>query len=145
MAEKTSDSISLTWDAPPYESQNGIISQYVIRILENDTGITTLFYSNTTTMTVNDLHPYYVYKCSVAAETIDIGPYTAVLTLQLDEDCKSLTHISQYGSTVYIGIAMVFVFFPYIRKFSFCLHFHINTRISNESALQSINHVPNIS
>ena len=97
MAEKSSDSISLTWDAPPHISQNGIISQYVIRILENDTGITTLYYSNTTTMTVNDLHPYYVYKCSVAAETVDIGPYTAVFTLQLDEDCK---YIDCYASNV---------------------------------------------
>ena len=90
MAEKTSDSISLTWDAPPYESQNGIISQYVIHILEYDTSTTALYYSNTTNTTVNGLHPYYIYKCSVAAMTVDIGPYTAVITLQLDEDSESL-------------------------------------------------------
>ena len=90
MGEKTSDSISLTWDAPPYESHNGIISQYVIHVLEDDTSTTTLYYSNTTTKTVFGLHPYYIYKCSVAAETVDIGPYTAVITLQLDEDSESL-------------------------------------------------------
>ena len=90
MAEKTSHSISFTWDAPPNESQNGIISQYVLRILEDDTSTTTLYYSNTTSTTVFGLHPYYIYKCSVAAETVDIGPYTAVITLQLDEDSKSL-------------------------------------------------------
>ena len=34
--------------------------------------------------------------------------------------------ITQYGSIVYIGIAMVFVFSPYIRKFSsYCL-FQVN-------------------
>ena len=92
MAEKTSDSVSLTWDAPLYESQNGIISQYVIRILEINTSTTTLYYSNTTNKTVNGLHPYYIYKCSVAAETVDIGPYTAIITLQLDEasECSNL-------------------------------------------------------
>ena len=90
MAEKTSNSISLTWDAPPIESQNGIISQYVLRILEDDTSTTRFYYSNTTSTIVFGLHPYYIYKCSVAAETVDIGPYTAVITLQLDEDSKSL-------------------------------------------------------
>ena len=90
MAVKTSDSISLTWDAPPYESQNGIISQYVIHILEIDTSTATLYYSNATDTTVFGLHPYYIYECSVAAETVDIGPYTAIITLQLDEDSKSL-------------------------------------------------------
>ena len=89
MADKTSDSISLTWDAPPYESQNGIISQYVIHIVEDDTSATTLYYSNTTNKTVNGLHPYYIYKCSVAAVTVDIGPYTPVITLRLDEDSES--------------------------------------------------------
>ena len=36
-------------------------------------------------------------------------------------------HITQYGSTVYIGIAMVFVFSPYIRKFSFYFQFQVNS------------------
>ena len=31
------------------------------------------------------------------------------------------TCITQYGSTVYIGIAMVFVFSPYIREIQFLL------------------------
>ena len=30
-------------------------------------------------------------------------------------------YITQYGSTVYIGIAMVFVFPPYIREIQFLL------------------------
>ena len=35
--------------------------------------------------------------------------------------------ITQYSSTVYIGIAMVFVFSPYIRKFSSCFQFQVNS------------------
>ena len=31
------------------------------------------------------------------------------------------SNITQYGSTVYIGIAMVFVFSPYIREIQFLL------------------------
>jgi receptor-type tyrosine-protein phosphatase Q len=99
MAEKTSNSISLTWDAPPIESQNGIISQYVLRILEDDTSTTRFYYSNTTSTIVFGLHPYYIYKCSVAAETVDIGPYTAVITLQLDEDSPSAPPVNPSGSS----------------------------------------------
>ena len=33
--------------------------------------------------------------------------------------------ITRYGSTLYIGIAMVFVFSPYIIKFSSYFHFRV--------------------
>ena len=38
--------------------------------------------------------------------------------------------ITQYGSIVYIGIAMVFVFSPYIRKFSSYFHTRQNQAYS---------------
>ena len=63
----------------------------MIRIVEDDTSTTTTYTSTTTTITVNSLHPYYTYKCSVAAETVALGPYTAVLTVQLDEDSEFFT------------------------------------------------------
>ena len=34
--------------------------------------------------------------------------------------------ITGYGSTLYIGIAMVFVFSPYIRKLASCFQFQVN-------------------
>ena len=90
MSQKTSTKLILSWDPPSNESQNGIIRQYVIRIIEADTSTTTTYTSNTTQLTLNDLHPHYTYKCSVAAETVGVGPYTADLTVQLDEDSKSM-------------------------------------------------------
>ena len=39
--------------------------------------------------------------------------------------CCALAPITRYGSTLYIGIAMVFVFSPYIRKFSSYFHFQV--------------------
>ena len=39
--------------------------------------------------------------------------------------CVAPTFITRYGSTLYIGIAMVFVFSPYIRKFSSYFHFQV--------------------
>ena len=88
MSLKTSNSLILSWDPPLNESQNGIIRSYVIQILEDDTSTTTTHYSNNTLLTVNNLHPYYTYKCSVAAFTVGLGPYSAILTVQLDEDSK---------------------------------------------------------
>ena len=37
----------------------------------------------------------------------------------------TMCYITRYGSTLYIGIAMVFVFSPYIRKFSSYFHFQV--------------------
>ena len=39
----------------------------------------------------------------------------------MDKMGKTFLGITQYGSTVYIGIAMVFVFPPYIREIQFLL------------------------
>ena len=37
---------------------------------------------------VGPLHPYYIYHCSVVAFTVQPGPYTAVFTIQTEEDSK---------------------------------------------------------
>ena len=43
--------------------------------------------------------------------------------------------ITRYGSTLYIGIAMVFVFSPYIRKFSSYFHFQVILSLNDFIAL----------
>ena len=40
-------------------------------------------------------------------------------------ESKNFVLVTQYGSTVYIGIAMVFLFSPYIRKFSSYFQFQL--------------------
>ena len=88
-SQKTSRSLTLSWDPPANESQNGVIRQYRVKIVEDDTNTMTTHTSNISMITLTNLHPYYTYKCSVAAETVDIGPYTSVLPVQLDEDSKN--------------------------------------------------------
>ena len=56
-------------------------------------------------------------------------------------------YITGYGSTLYIGIAMVFVFSPYIWKFTSCFQFQVNLTF-NDFTAQNISKViciPNIS
>ena len=85
MADKSSSTLTLCWEPPSIESQNGIIWQYVVYITENETDTTTHHYSNTTQLIISGLHPFYTYKCAVAAETIGVGPFSAILVIQLDE------------------------------------------------------------
>ena len=39
-------------------------------------------------ITYNNLHPYYIYECIVAAYTVGLGPYTSPITIQLDQEGK---------------------------------------------------------
>ena len=65
----TSTSIFLSWSPPPLSDQNGLI-EYSIYVDEVDTDTRMQYTSATTTTTINSLHPYYTYRCSVAAYTI---------------------------------------------------------------------------
>jgi hypothetical protein len=56
-------------------------------------------------------------------------------------------YITGYGSTLYIGIAMVFVFSPYIWKFTSCFQFQVNLTFNDFIAqnMSKVICVPNIS
>lgn len=84
----TETSFTLMWQPPPYEGRNGVIQQYVIQVQEVDTGRTFIETSNSTEVTLEGLHPFYSYSCRIAAETIEIGPFSTPITVQLNEDGK---------------------------------------------------------
>ena len=72
----SSTSIRLTWDPPELGDQNGVIQAYDIIITEVVTGSMMYFQEGgmVSILTVNSLHPYYTYQCSISAETIGPGP-----------------------------------------------------------------------
>ena len=75
----SSTSIRLTWEPPRPEDQNGVIQAYNITIIEVVTGSTVYFRNGMNfILTVNSLHPYYTYQCSISAETIGPGPAAKV-------------------------------------------------------------------
>ena len=55
--------------------------------------------------------------------------------------------ITGYGSTLYIGIAMFFVFSPYIWKFISCFQFQVNLTFNDLTAqnMSKVICVPNLS
>ena len=87
MLGKNSTSLTLSWSPPPFEDTNGQIQYYIVLVTELDTNtslapVTAL----SAQVTVDNLHPYYSYLCAVAAYTVDVGPYTAPITTQLDQE-----------------------------------------------------------
>ena len=78
-------SVSLAWDAPPYEKQNGRIHHYNVKIIDIETEEVFEFTSNYTNITVNDLLPFHNYTCIVSAETVGDGPPSDEIFFALPE------------------------------------------------------------
>ena len=81
----SSSSIFVQWNPPPKDKQNGVIKYYSVLIEELFSNTT--FNYNTTGLyiTIEDLHPFYVYEFNVVAVTIGNGP-VAANTFQMPED-----------------------------------------------------------
>jgi len=90
-AETTSKSLYISWEPPAIEHTNGLIRYYSIKLYEMQTGLEYLIESNVSDKTITDLHPYYSYECSVAAFTVNIGPYSNVITETLDEAGENIS------------------------------------------------------
>lgn len=87
---QSSNSLTLSWMAPPLERQNGLITGYSINITNADTGASMLLSSTGNSIAVGELSPYTSYLCSVAAQTmVGLGPYTTPITVTTNEDGKS--------------------------------------------------------
>ena len=80
--------VYLSWSPPPREHHNGVIRQFWINITEVDTGRRFQRTSVDTFFTVPSLHPFYTYQFSVAAYTVNPGPFTEPSMLQMPQDGK---------------------------------------------------------
>lgn len=78
--------ISLTWDPPHTALLNGIIREYYVNITDMVTAETQLLSSQSEVFEVTNLHPYSWYKVTVAAYTVDLGPFSEQITVQTLED-----------------------------------------------------------
>jgi len=86
----TSTSLSLSWDPPLYDQQNGNIRYYVVTLTEVALGSSRTLNVNATSFTVSNLRPFFVYNVSVAAYTVGLGPQSDQLTVQLPPARKYL-------------------------------------------------------
>ena len=82
----TSESVTLNWSPPDIQSQNGIITGYLINVTEIETGETFQVSSATTNLVIQSLRPFTTYVCVIAAETsAGTGPFSISLTVQTNE------------------------------------------------------------
>ena len=87
-----SSQLFLQWFPPTIEGSNGIIQYYNITITEIETGTVTDYAASAVAIVINNLHPFFTYKCTVAAVTIGKGPI-ASLVIQMPEDGKFIISI----------------------------------------------------
>ena len=85
----TATSVTLSWEPPVSDLQNGVIRHYLIQVFEYQTG-NNLTYQATahTVFTVGDLHPFYTYSIAVQAVTVAAGPLSVSQTISTLEDGK---------------------------------------------------------
>ena len=62
----------------------------MIRVTEVETGRTFYITTNATLLELNGLHPFYMYTCAVAAQTVALGPYSSAISVRLDEEGKMI-------------------------------------------------------
>jgi len=86
----SSRSISLNWDSPPLEDQNGIIIGYIINVTLVETEENFDLFSNSNNITVGLLRPYSTYRLKIAGQTVvGIGTFSAAITIRTPEDGTS--------------------------------------------------------
>lgn len=85
----TAKVLYLSWNPPAIEYQNGIIRSYVIRVTEQSTATLFQFTSFVTEFFIYSLHPYYLYNLSIAAVTVDTGPFSDPAVVRTLETGKS--------------------------------------------------------
>lgn len=70
--------IHLSWN--DVISIRGDVREYVVRVVEIDTGLISETHSNLTFITIH-VHPAYLYNCSVSAVTVAHGPFSDIVSI----------------------------------------------------------------
>ena len=81
-----SHSIFLSWNPPPDEFLNGILRQYQIDVIEEDTLEEFSVNSSSSQYLLSSLHPFYNYDISVAATTVGNGPFSDSIDIATHQD-----------------------------------------------------------
>ena len=75
----------VVWEPLPPDHQNGPIGLYHITITVIDIDEQLQDVSTDISTVLGPLHPFYTYKFSIAAETVQVGPFTSPITLKMPE------------------------------------------------------------
>ena len=98
----SSTDVFLRWFPPLLDQQNGEIRSYHVRQYETSTGILTNHTQegNHTELVVGSLHAHYQYQFTIAAETVQLGPFSNPVTVTTLESGQFM--LSQNLPLIYI-------------------------------------------
>ena len=83
----TSTSVTLFWAPPPTPNQNGVITGYTIQVFSSQQVLLRETNISSNGGTVDSLHPFYNYTCTVVAYTAaGKGPSTPPITVTTLQD-----------------------------------------------------------
>lgn len=92
----TSTLITLSWTPLSAEHVNGIILFYLVDVTEVITNTSWTFHAVRDVINIGPLHPYYTYRCRVAAFTIGVGPYTPFFYVNSGEACEYMIELLEW-------------------------------------------------
>ena len=116
--------IQINWSQPLPEEQNGIIRSYLINITAAETGQHIQLTTNNTTITAENLHPFYNYHYSVAAVTIAAGPYTELHSLLTPQDGE-MVYLHHFSTCTDVLHSQIFT--CYCNIVTMCVNGWLNT------------------
>ena len=91
----SSRSLNATWFPPSPVHQNGIITKYLIKVVEEHTSTETQYNTSTTWLLLPNLRPHYLYTFMFAAVTVAVGPFGSTKSARMPEDGKLQAHQTQ--------------------------------------------------
>ena len=89
-SQVNSTALIFSWGPPSPEKLNGVLRNYILKILVAESAEEYELETNSTEsqLTVTGLHPHYAYTCAVAAVTVGGGPFSKPITTMTPEDGK---------------------------------------------------------
>ena len=76
----------MNWQPPADGHRNGIITEYIISLVDLETGNVTQLSTTDISIFITSLTPFTIYEVTVAAHTTGgRGPFSGINTVQTDE------------------------------------------------------------
>ena len=93
--------LSISWSHPEIHLQNGIIRIYRIIVTDVESDYVLEISVNDTNTVLSQLSPFHTYEIKIAAYTIDIGPYSNLVSIQMPESGESQSMYIAYFYIIY--------------------------------------------
>ena len=81
-------SARFSWEPPSVDDHNGVISYYLLRLVDASFNLTDITINTTNrSYSIDTLEEYVRYSCQVAAGTVaGVGPYTSPILITTQQD-----------------------------------------------------------